>query len=50
MKEELSGQIMKNFVRLLTENCSYLKENDNDLKNAKYEKRYFVKKPYISRL
>ena len=44
MKNELGGQIMKKFVELQRKTYSYLKDNDDDYKNAKDTKRCVVKR------
>ena len=43
MKDELGGQIMKGFVRLGAETYSYLKDNNDEDKNAKGTKKYIMK-------
>ena len=44
MKNELGRQIMKKFVELQRKTYSYLKDNDDDYKNAKDTKRCVVKR------
>ena len=44
MKNKLGGQIMKKFVELQRKTYSYLKDNDDDYKNAKDTKRCVVKR------
>ena len=43
MKEELGGQIMKEFARLRTKTYSYLKDNKNEDKKEKDSKRCVIK-------
>ena len=44
MKDDLDGQIMKEFVGLRTKTCSYLKDNNDDDKKAKGRKKCIIKK------
>ena len=48
MKDELGGQIMKEFVGLRAKPCSYLKENNDENKTGKGTK--IVQKDYIMKL
>ena len=50
MKDELGGQIMKQFVGLRAKIYSYLKDNNNEDKKSKGTKKSAIKKSYISRL
>ena len=50
MKDELGGQIMKQFVGLRAKIYSYLKDNNNEDKKSKDTKKSAIKKSYISRL
>ena len=47
MKDELGGQIMKEFVGLKAKTYSYLKNNDEN-KKAKGAKKCVIKRTYIS--
>ena len=42
MKDELGGQVMKEFVRLRTKTYSYLKDNNDEDKNAKGTKKFII--------
>ena len=44
MKDELGGQIMKEFVGLRTKTYSYLKDNNNEDKKAKGTKKCVIKR------
>ena len=44
MKDELGENIMKEFVGLRVETYSYLKDNNNKERKAKYTKSYSIKK------
>ena len=44
MKHELGGQIMKTFVVFRVKTCSYLKDNDDEYKNAKVVQKCAIKK------
>ena len=44
MKDELGGQIMKEFVGLRTKTYSYLKYNNNEDKKAKGTKKCVIKR------
>ena len=44
MKDELGGQIMKEFVGLRAKICSYLKSNNNKDKKAKGTKKCVIKR------
>ena len=44
MKDDLDGQIMKEFVGLRPKTCSYLKDNNDDDKKAKGRKKCIIKK------
>ena len=44
MKDELGGQIMKEFVGLRTKICSYLKDNNVEDKKAKGTKKCVIKR------
>ena len=45
MKDELGGQIMKEFVVLRAKRCSYLKDNNDEDKKSKDTKKCYKKKP-----
>ena len=44
MKDELGGQIMREFVELRTKTYSYFKDNNNEDKKAKGRKKVCHKK------
>ena len=44
MKDELGGQIMKEFVRLRAKTYSYVKENNDEDKKTKCTKKCHKKK------
>ena len=44
MKDELGGEIMKEFVRLRAKTYSYLKDNNDEDKNAKGTKKCVIKR------
>ena len=44
MRDELGGQIMKEFVRLRTKTYSYLKDNTDEDKKAKGTKKCVIKR------
>ena len=44
MKNELGGQIMKEFVGLRAKTYSYLKDNKGEDKKAKGTKKYVIKR------
>ena len=44
MKDELGGQIMKEFDALRAKRCSYLKDNNDEDKKSKVMKKCIVKK------
>ena len=44
MKDELGGQIKKEFVGLKTKTYSYLKDNNDEDKKSKDTKKYVIKK------
>ena len=44
MKDELGGKSMKKFVRLITKNCSYLKDGGSEDKKAKDTKKCVIRK------
>ena len=44
MKDELGGQIMKEFVRLRSKTYRYLKDNNNEDKKAKSTKEFLIKR------
>ena len=44
MKDELGGQIMKEFVGLRAKIYSYLRENNDEDKKAKSTKKCFIKR------
>ena len=44
MKDELGGQIMKEFVGLRAKTYSYLKDNNDEDEKAKGTKRYVIKR------
>ena len=44
MKDELGGQIMKEFISLRPRTYAYLKDNDDENKKARSTKRCAVKK------
>ena len=46
MKDELEGQIMKEFVGLRAKLCSYLKENNDEIKVTKKTKKRVVKREH----
>ena len=47
MKNELVGQIMKEFVGLRAKTYSYLKDNNDEDKKAKDIKKYVIKRKLI---
>ena len=44
MKDELGGQIMKEFVGLIAKSDSYLKDNNNEGKKANWKYNHFEKR------
>ena len=44
MKDELCGQVIKEFVRLITKTYSYLKDNNDKDKKAKGTKNCIIKR------
>ena len=44
MKDELGGQIMKEFVRLIAKSYSYLKDSNDESKKAKDTKKCIIKR------
>ena len=44
MKDELGGEITKEFVGLRAKTYSYLKDNNNEVKKAKGTKKCVIKK------
>ena len=44
MKDELGGQVMKEFVRLRTKTYSYLKDNNDEDKKAKGTKNCIIER------
>ena len=44
MKDELGGQVMKEFFGLSAKTCSYLKDNNDEDKKAKGKKKCVPKK------
>ena len=47
MKDELGGQIRKEFVELRAKTYSYLKDNNGKNKKAKGPKTYIIKRKLI---
>ena len=45
MKDELGGQIMKDFSGLIVKTYSYLKNNNDEDKKAKCTKKCVIKNP-----
>ena len=44
MKDQLGGQIMKEFIRLRGKTCNYLKDNNDEDKKEKGTKKCVLKK------
>ena len=44
IKDELGGQVMKEFFRLRAKTCSYLKDNNDEDKKAKGTKKCVIKR------
>ena len=44
MKDELEGQIMKEFIGFRAKTCSYLKENNDENKKGKGTKKHIIKR------
>ena len=44
MKDEIGGQIMKEFAELRAKAYSYSKDNNDEDKKAKVTKKHFIKK------
>ena len=44
MKDQLSGQIMKEFIRLRGKTCNYLKDNNDEDKKEKGTKKCVLKR------
>ena len=44
MKDELSGKIMKEFVGLIANTCSYLKDSKDEGKKSKGSKKKTIKR------
>ena len=48
MKHELGGKIMTEFVALRPKTCSYLMDDDSEVKKAKGTKKCVIKKTLIA--
>ena len=46
MKDELGGEIMKEFVGLRAKTYSYLKDNNNENKKTKNTKMFVIKRTF----